>query len=181
MASDSESRTPQLRRKRIPLGGSRRRLSFERQLRLWLHLMVLPTAVLSAVLMRNESLQVLVAVLLCEIAVWALIVSVLMEMIVRPLQTLTNVIGGATLDNFYLDHLLSEGVIGLGLILLVVFSPLAIRNAKWRGNRNLALWGVACVAVVVSLTGNVLVNPLYGAVTMIIMWGTVSSPSAPLV
>src|SRR5882757_1059678 len=100
MASDPESRTPQPRRKRIPLGSSRRRLSFERQLRLWLHLMALPTVVLSAILMRGESIPVLVAVLLCEIAVWALIVSVLMETIVRPLQTLTNVIASLREDDY---------------------------------------------------------------------------------
>ena len=96
-------------------------------------------------------------------------------------RTLTNLIGGTTLDNFYLDHLLSEGMCGLALILLLIFSPLAIRNANGRQSRIVAIWGVACVAMVVSLTGNVLVNPLYGAVTMIVMWGAVrSTPSRPV-
>lgn len=122
-----------------------------------------------------------------RLSLWSLALKILGEADIWSLlfgygsKTLPNLIGGPTLDSFYLDHLLSEGVIGLGVIFLILFSPLALGNAEGRRNHNLALWGVATVALVVSLTGNVLVNPFYGAVTMVILWGAISSTSTPRV
>ncbi len=45
------------RRKRVPLGRSARRLSFERELRLWLYLLGLPMVVLCWVVLRQHSVD----------------------------------------------------------------------------------------------------------------------------
>ncbi len=44
-------------RKRVPLGRSGRRLSFERRLRLWLYLLGLPMALLCWFLLRRYSVE----------------------------------------------------------------------------------------------------------------------------
>src|SRR5258707_11188876 len=79
---------------RVPLGRSGRRLSFERRLRLSLHLLGLPMAVLCWLLLRQYSVDRLEQcfVLLALVLGWAFAVSILMEQIVRPLQTLANVV-----------------------------------------------------------------------------------------
>jgi two-component system, NtrC family, nitrogen regulation sensor histidine kinase NtrY len=91
-----------LRRNRVPLGRSGRRLSFERRLRLWLYLLGLPTMILGWLLLRRYSVEpleqsfVLVALLLG----WMFAVSILMEQIVRPLQTLANVVAALREDDY---------------------------------------------------------------------------------
>jgi nitrogen fixation/metabolism regulation signal transduction histidine kinase len=88
--------------KRVPLGRSRRRLSFEKRLRIWLYLMSLPAMALSVALFieQRASWQ---ALAICEIGLllaWALIVSFLVEQIVRPLQTLSNVVAALREDDY---------------------------------------------------------------------------------
>jgi nitrogen fixation/metabolism regulation signal transduction histidine kinase len=92
--------TPQLTR--VPLGKSGRRLSFERRLRLWLYLLGLPTAVLCWLLLKRYSVEPLEQffVLLALMLGWVFAVSLLMEQITRPLQTLANVVAALTEDDF---------------------------------------------------------------------------------
>jgi two-component system nitrogen regulation sensor histidine kinase NtrY len=87
---------------RVPLRKSGRRLSFERRLRLWLYLLGLPMAVLCWILLRQYSVDPLEQcfVLLALVLGWAFAVSVLMEQIVRPLQTLANVVAALREDDY---------------------------------------------------------------------------------
>lgn len=87
---------------RVPLGKSGRRLSFERRLRLWLYLLGLPMAVLCWILLRRYSVEPLEQcfVLLALTLGWMFAVSLLMEQIVRPLQTLANVVAALREDDY---------------------------------------------------------------------------------
>jgi len=77
-------------------------LSFERRLRLWLYLLGLPTALLCWLVLRQYSVEPLEQcfVLLALALVWAFAVSILMEQIVRPLQTLANVVAALREDDY---------------------------------------------------------------------------------
>jgi nitrogen fixation/metabolism regulation signal transduction histidine kinase len=90
------------RRNRVPLAKSGRRLSFEKRLRLWLYLLGLPTAVLCWLLLRRYPVEPLEQcfVLLALVLGWMFAVSVLMEQIVRPLQTLANVVAALREDDY---------------------------------------------------------------------------------
>jgi two-component system, NtrC family, nitrogen regulation sensor histidine kinase NtrY len=88
--------------KRVPLGKSRRRLSFEKRLQMWLYLMSLPLLATAFLLLygRNATWG---SIAICEIGVvlcWALAVSILTEQIVRPLQTLANVVAALREDDY---------------------------------------------------------------------------------
>jgi len=87
---------------RVPLGKSGRRLSFERRLRLWLYLLGLPTAFLCWLLLRQYSVDLLEQcfVLLALVLGWMFAVSIFMEQIVRPLQTLANVVAALREDDY---------------------------------------------------------------------------------
>jgi methyl-accepting chemotaxis protein len=90
------------RRNRVPLGRSGRRLSFEKRLRLWLYLLGLPMALLCWLLMRRYSVEPLEQsfVLVALTLGWAFAVSLLMEQIIRPLQTLANVVAALREDDY---------------------------------------------------------------------------------
>jgi two-component system nitrogen regulation sensor histidine kinase NtrY len=90
------------RRTRVSLGKSGRRLSFERRLRLWLYLLGLPTAVLCWLLLRRYSVEALEQcfVLLALALGWMFAVSILVEQIIRPLQTLANVVAALREDDY---------------------------------------------------------------------------------
>jgi two-component system, NtrC family, nitrogen regulation sensor histidine kinase NtrY len=87
---------------RVPLGRSGRRLSFERRLRLWIYLLGLPTMVFCWLLLRQYSVEpfeqglILVALALG----WIFAVSLMMEQISRPLQTLANVVAALREDDY---------------------------------------------------------------------------------
>jgi two-component system, NtrC family, nitrogen regulation sensor histidine kinase NtrY len=89
-------------RTRLPLTRSGRRLRFEWRLRLWFYLAGLLVVLLCWLLLRkysaDVSMQCVVMVIL--IAGWAFLVSVLMEQIIRPLQTLTNVVAALREDDY---------------------------------------------------------------------------------
>jgi nitrogen fixation/metabolism regulation signal transduction histidine kinase len=87
---------------RVPLGRSARRLSFERRLRLWIYLLGLPTIVLCWLLLRQYSVEPLeqVLILLALALGWIFAVSLLMEQISRPLQTLANVVAALREDDY---------------------------------------------------------------------------------
>lgn len=89
-------------RNRVPLGRSGRRLSFERRLRLWLYLLGLPMVMLCWFLLRRYSVEPLEQsfVLLALALGWMFAVSLLMEQIIRPLQTLANVVAALREDDF---------------------------------------------------------------------------------
>src|SRR5277367_1156141 len=90
------------RLKRMPLGRSGRRLSFERRLRLWLYLLGLPMMVLCWFLLRRYSVEPLEQcfVLLALVLGWMFAVSILMEQIIRPMQTLANVVAALREDDY---------------------------------------------------------------------------------
>jgi two-component system nitrogen regulation sensor histidine kinase NtrY len=87
---------------RLPLGRSGRRLSFERRLRLWLYLLGLPMALLCWLLLRRYLVEPLEQgfVLLALVLGWMFAVSILMEQIIRPLQTLANVVASLREDDY---------------------------------------------------------------------------------
>jgi len=87
---------------RVPLGRSGRRLSFERRLRLWLYLLGLPMAGLCWLLLRRYLVEPLEQgfVLLALALGWMFAVSILMEQIIRPLQTLANVVAALREDDY---------------------------------------------------------------------------------
>ena len=90
------------RRRRVPLGDPARRLSFERGLRLWLYLLGLPMIVLCWLVLRQHSVEAtLQTIILLGLAMaWIFAISVLMEQIIRPLQTLANVVAALREDDF---------------------------------------------------------------------------------
>jgi two-component system, NtrC family, nitrogen regulation sensor histidine kinase NtrY len=88
--------------KRIPLGRSRQRLSFERRLRLFLLLMGLPTVLMVALELHERHVDPSIQwiALPSLIVAWLFVVSLLIEQIVRPLQTLANVIAALREDDY---------------------------------------------------------------------------------
>jgi two-component system nitrogen regulation sensor histidine kinase NtrY len=90
------------RRKRVPLGKSGRRLSFERRLRLWLYLLGLPMIVLCWLLLRRYAVEPIeqIFVLVALVLGWMFAVSIMLEQIVRPLQTLANVVAALREDDY---------------------------------------------------------------------------------
>jgi nitrogen fixation/metabolism regulation signal transduction histidine kinase len=87
---------------RVPLARSGRRLSFERRLRLWLYLLGLPMGVLCWLLLRRYSVEPLEQgfVLVALVLGWMFAVSILIEQIIRPLQTLANVVAALREDDY---------------------------------------------------------------------------------
>ena len=101
MASEQPSTSPAVR-KRLPLGRSRRRLGFEKRLRIWLYLLGVPMLALSMVLLFHEAGFSFIAwmTIAAIIAGWMLAASFLMEQILRPLQTLSNVVAALREDDY---------------------------------------------------------------------------------
>src|ERR1700760_1896993 len=107
MASDPDESSSSLsdgepRVKRVPLGRPGKRFSFERQLRLWLYLPGLLLLGLCWLLMHQHAVETPAQILaLIAVAVaWAFGVSLLMEQITRPLQTLSNVVAALREDDY---------------------------------------------------------------------------------
>jgi two-component system nitrogen regulation sensor histidine kinase NtrY len=90
------------RRRSAALAKSAKRFNFERRLRFWSYLLSLPMLVLCWLVMRHASVEtpIQIIVLLGLAGGWALSVSLLMEQIIRPLQTLANVIAALREDDF---------------------------------------------------------------------------------
>ena len=87
---------------RLALGRTRRRFSFERRLRISLWLLLLPALGLGCALARAASLSVnLAATLFAGLVLgWAIAISYFMEQIIRPIQTLANVIAALREDDY---------------------------------------------------------------------------------
>jgi nitrogen fixation/metabolism regulation signal transduction histidine kinase len=90
------------RRKRIPLGKSGRRLSFERRLRLSLYLAGLPAFALLVFLLQVEKADASIQWILLPFfaLTWMFAVSLLTEQVLRPLQTLANVVAALREDDY---------------------------------------------------------------------------------
>lgn len=88
--------------KRLPLGKSRQRLSFERRLRLWLYLMGVPAFALIVLELEQHHVDPSIQwIALPSIAIaWLFLVSLLLEHIIRPLQTLANVVAALREDDY---------------------------------------------------------------------------------
>lgn len=101
MASDGRSNTA-ARRKRLPLGASRHRLSFERRLRIWLYLLGVPALILCWILLWQHSVEISIQCLLLLLftACWMFATSLLTDQIIRPLQTLANVVAALREDDY---------------------------------------------------------------------------------
>jgi two-component system nitrogen regulation sensor histidine kinase NtrY len=102
-SSDSELNSGvTVRRKRLPLGRGRQRLSFERRIRLTLYLMGLPLFALVAIeLQRYQADASIVWIALPAVVIaWALLVSITVEQVTRPLQTLANVVAALREDDY---------------------------------------------------------------------------------
>lgn len=84
------------------LGRSGDKLGFERRLRLYLYLLGLPTGFLCWLLLWRYSVEPLeqCLVLLALVLGWIFAVSLLMEQITRPLQTLANVVAALREDDY---------------------------------------------------------------------------------
>lgn len=101
MASEQyPDNTPLVRH--LPLQRSGKRLSFERRLRLWLYLIGLPGIIFCWVLLRLNGFDTLFIVLLMTLYVlaWIFVVSIVLEQIMRPLQTLSNVVAALREDDY---------------------------------------------------------------------------------
>jgi two-component system, NtrC family, nitrogen regulation sensor histidine kinase NtrY len=89
-------------RTRLALGATRRRLKYEQRIRIWLAALALPAIVLTAVLAWKDSASLLItlAAAIGVGLVWALIVAYFFEQLIRPLQTLANVVSALREDDF---------------------------------------------------------------------------------
>jgi len=88
--------------KRLPLHRSRQRLSFERRLRIWLYLMGVPVLALAALELHQLHVDPSVQwiALPALIVAWLFVVSLIFEQIIRPLQTLANVVAALREDDY---------------------------------------------------------------------------------
>jgi len=88
--------------KRLPLHRSRQRLSFERRLRLWLYLMGVPLLLFTALELHQLHVDASVQwiALPSLIVAWLFVVSLILEQIIRPLQTLANVVAALREDDY---------------------------------------------------------------------------------
>ena len=90
------------RPRRIPLGKTSRRLSFERRLRIWLAGLSLPAMLFGALLLADLHLSLAsgLATLVVFGVVWLIVASTFTEQIIRPMQTLANVVAALREDDF---------------------------------------------------------------------------------
>ena len=98
--SDTLSNPP--RPRRVPLGRTSRRLSFERRLRIWLAGLALPAVLLGGLLLvkLQVSLASGMAMLAMFALIWLIAASAFTEQIIRPMQTLANVVAALREDDF---------------------------------------------------------------------------------
>lgn len=89
-------------RQRVPLGRSRRRLSFERRLRMWLGAFALPSLLLVWLACRAYSYEwpVTCLCLVGTAALWGIVATYFFESIIRPLQTLSNIVAALREDDY---------------------------------------------------------------------------------
>jgi nitrogen fixation/metabolism regulation signal transduction histidine kinase len=87
---------------RVALGKTNQRLSFERRLRLWLALFFAPALLFASLFLYQlqASLGTAIAVLVLLCLAWLIAATVFVEQLLRPLQTLANVVAALREDDF---------------------------------------------------------------------------------
>lgn len=90
------------RRRRVPLGASRRRLSYDLRLRFWLCALAVPLLVCAGMgaWLASQSMLLTVAAIVGTAVVAAIALSSFFEQITRPLQTLANVVSALREEDF---------------------------------------------------------------------------------
>lgn len=88
--------------------------------------------------------------------------------------SLLSLTGVASAHNFFINILVSMGLLGLFVVFAVLTIPLFL-VFKSKDRRGLAFL-VLAVAVIVSMTGNVLVDPFYGGVTYLLSYAFLAAP-----
>jgi nitrogen fixation/metabolism regulation signal transduction histidine kinase len=99
---DEINRTSKRSRRRLPLARNSRRLGYEKRLRLLLWLFSLPLFALAAVLLAwaNATSTSWTLTLLGLLAAWAILQAWLTEQLLRPLQTLSNVVAALREEDY---------------------------------------------------------------------------------
>ncbi len=89
-------------RQRLSLGRTRRRLKYEQRVRIWLAALAVPAVVCTSLLVweRSESVPMTLMMAVALALVWAITVSYFFEQLIRPLQTLANVVAALREDDF---------------------------------------------------------------------------------
>jgi nitrogen fixation/metabolism regulation signal transduction histidine kinase len=89
-------------RQRLSLGPTRRRLKYEQRIRIWLTALALPTVLCTALLAwkYSDSLLIASATAITLGIVWAIAAGYFFEQLIRPLQTLANVVSALREDDF---------------------------------------------------------------------------------
>jgi nitrogen fixation/metabolism regulation signal transduction histidine kinase len=89
-------------RKRLPLGATNRRLSYERRIRLWLIALAAPSVLALGVLtyVYTQSIPSALAATAVTAIVLAIAAAYFFEQLIRPLQTLANVVAALREDDF---------------------------------------------------------------------------------
>jgi nitrogen fixation/metabolism regulation signal transduction histidine kinase len=89
-------------RTRLALGATRRRLKYEQRIRIWLAILALPAIVSTTALVwkASNSLTITLAAAFGVGLAWAIIVAYFFEQLIRPLQTLANVVSALREDDF---------------------------------------------------------------------------------
>jgi two-component system nitrogen regulation sensor histidine kinase NtrY len=97
-----QDKDARVRNKRLPLGRNRRRLSFESRLRLWICAAAVPGLLLVAAYSHalGSSWSISCLMVLGAAAVWAIAGSVFFDSLVRPLQTLSNIVAALREDDY---------------------------------------------------------------------------------
>jgi len=99
MASEPEA---PVSRQRLSLGPTRRRFKYEQRIRLWLTAFALPIVLCTALLAYQQSQSALVSIATATVVaiVWAIACAYFYEQLIRPLQTLSNVVAALREDDF---------------------------------------------------------------------------------
>ena len=93
---------PAPQRRRLALSRTGRRLKYEQRIRLWLFALTLPTILCAAILAWLQSSSILIAVSTAIIlsTILAIVSAYFFEQLIRPLQTLANVVAALREDDF---------------------------------------------------------------------------------
>src|SRR3569623_609332 len=97
-----ENQPADLRIRQLPLSRSDKQLGFESRLRVWLYAMGTPGFALCWALLHSRNLDGVIQAILLSLYVlgWAFAVSVILEQILFPLQTLSNVVAALREDDY---------------------------------------------------------------------------------
>jgi len=93
---------PPVQRQRLSLGPTRRRLKYEHRIRLWLTAFTLPMVAGAALLayQQSQSLLISIATAASVAIICAIACAYFFEQLIRPLQTLSNVVAALREDDF---------------------------------------------------------------------------------